>query len=111
MRTGVSAANMLTIAPTGSIQLGGALTTLSYGSTGPMPVTDPLTFPIAISLHGTSTVSINAIGGTVSYDITGSFSSLTGFTASIDVHPNLTVLGFAATCSPMVGTVTGTRLP
>jgi hypothetical protein len=112
MRVTISAANLLTIEPMGVLRIfGGNPITYFYGAAAPIPVTDPLTYPITISQHGTTPLNTNGAVGTVTTNITGVFSSRTSFTASIEVNPDLTFGGVAANCTSMVGTVTGTRVP
>jgi hypothetical protein len=116
LTSSVNSPNQLTLALTGVLSFAGQSSPFTFGSAS-IPVTDPPTFPITVSLQGTSPPTTGAISGTVAYTISGSFSSLTSFSAFVDItidnHLALTLFGSAVplVCERLTGNVTGSRAP
>jgi hypothetical protein len=117
MATSVSAANQLIIEITGSYEFAGISRAFVGGGTS-IAISDPRTFPIGVSLQGTSTLP-GPVSGTVTYDVTGQISGSTSFSGSADISVNnLTVHDVPLPgqdvhflCDRMTGDVTATRVP
>jgi len=100
----------LAVQPVGGFQIGPFSGRVSFAP-AIFPTTDPLTFPVSLSMQGTTPPFSGPIAGTIDYDVSGQFTGLTSFSGSVNLTFHLTYSGFPLTCDPLVGNVTATRAP
>jgi len=74
-------------------------------------VTEPVTMPIAFASSGTTPVESALVSGTITFGVSGEFTSLSSFTATVQVSASLKLKmnGLPVSCGPVTQAVLGTR--
>jgi len=115
LTTFVNSPNQLTLSPTGFVSFLGGTYPMVFGGAS-VAITDPPTFPLAVVASGTASPTSGIVLGQIGYNINGSFSSLTSFSAGVILsnldHLSITLPGagtVSLVCGQIAGTVTGSR--